>query len=267
MTSPEFFKKLSIANVAYAALLLTLSASQAERIDVGWEDAGAAIRTGRDSERRVQIIPGGAQGIQLVDQHSNPPSPFVGQVPALFVQSTETDSFWFRLSFRPFEDSRVLQGVVEFNIRPVEGSVAVQAGSQTEPWDPLSDNNYKIINSAFSISLTPGLEATAAGKPLETDSITMIESGRDYRLTIKWDLEGGTPMVRLFLNGEPVRVRGQSGPLNLKFAADPADGTNAFRISLGSSENKLGKVFIGPIVAASGSKPDMEQAEDPLLKP
>lgn len=246
-------------------------AMEAEEIRVDWAGSnfGSKAARLRDPERRIVAPAGGIEGLQVVSGESQPASPFGAGAAALLVQSTPADAFWFRLAFRPFDAENTVVGVVDFNLHPVDGAINIQAGAQSEPWDPEIDRSYHIQGDRafFSLSLIPGAEITIRGRPVETDSLTTISEGQNYRVTIKWNLTQGGAIVRVFLNGEVVRARGATEPLNIIIENKAFTGLNAFRISMGASGNNLGKVFIGPIAAASGSEPDMEQADDPLLKP
>lgn len=183
------------------------------------------------------------------------------------IDSTPADSFWFRLLFRPFEAENVSSGVVEFNIRPVESGVTIQGGSQPLPWNPESPESYKMDSKlgSFSLALTPGTEPHLMGLKMETNSISLISSNINYRVTIKWNLTSEQKEIRVFLNGEALRLKGSPEPFNVQNSKNVVNSINVFRIFLGNSDTKIGKLYLGPISAATGLNPVMDKADDPLI--
>lgn len=251
-------------------LLFSLAAtmSHAEPVHVSWEntDLSKSNTSFRDPNLRTVIVSTGPMGIQLVDESSDPASPFPSA--ALWVQSTVEAPFWFRLNFRPFDDLEVRQGAAEFDLHPVEGRLFLQVGSHTVPWDPASQESYYMQNGAFDVGLQQGEPPTVAGKAVETDSIATIDANTDYRITIKWDFSDGKPIFRIFINGEPVRLQGSAEPFSPNVSAQVSEsGINAFRVTIGSPQDHIGKVFVGPMAAATGFVPNLDQSDEPIFKP
>lgn len=260
--------KITTYRTALLLFLLIGSISHAELVQVRWEnpDVSELGKPFLDAQLRTVIINTGPTGIRLVDPASDPASPFPDDQPALLVESIPDAPFWFRLHFRPFDDAGVREGAVEFELQPIEGQLILQVGNHPTPWVPDLIETYAVTNSAFSISFNLDEAPMIAGIPVETASISHVMADTPYRVTIKWDLSESGPIIRIFLNGEVVCRQGSTEPLSPPIPAAVSTGINAFRITLGSSENNLGKAFIGPMRAASGSVSDIEQAEDPRFE-
>ena len=261
----------TISTLLFSLLLLLPVTSPAQVVRVDWQEAFNGQLTGkltRDPERRIAIVSQRADTLLLVDKVSTPPSPFAGGGAALLVDSTPENALWFRLCFRPFDGPEVPQGVAEFHLHPVEGSAELQVGHQETSWDPAVIETYYVGSLAFVVSLDPGAEPMVAGQAVETDSISTVVAGESYRLTVKWDFAETKPIVRIFLNGEVVRARGATAPMNppLGVVANK-NGLNTFRISLGGPENHLGRLFVGPMAADARTTPEVEEAGDSLLAP
>jgi hypothetical protein len=272
MNSPYptlFFKNSFLAAMCAVLILPANAVFGGEILRVDWADSGwgGSPTYTKNPDQRILITNRGQQGLQVLDDKTQPPSPFENKAAALLVESTPTDEFLFRLCFRPLEAEEVQSGVAELNIRPVDAAVAIRAGSQPTPWNPAAPESYDLASGqgSFTISLKPGAEATLQGLQVETDSIDLIASDTNYRLTIKWNLTPEFNEVRIFLNGEAVRPRGSKTPLNVSLSKKGGKSLNAFRISLGGPEEKHGKLYIGPLAVASGANPVMDQADDPLL--
>jgi hypothetical protein len=262
-------KKSFFAAVFAVLVLPTNMVLGGEILRVDWADSGwgGSPTYTKNPDQRILISNRGPKSLEIVDDKSQPPSPFDDKAAALLVESTPTDEFFFRLSFRPLEAEEVQSGVAELNIRPVDAAVAIRAGSQPMPWNPAAPESYSLASDqgSFTLTLKPGVEATLQGLQVETDSIDLITSDTNYRVTIKWNLTPEFNDVRIFLNGEAVRLRGSRTPLNVSFSKKGGKSLNAFRITLGSPEEKHGKLYIGPLAVASGANPVMDQADDPLL--
>lgn len=260
-------------NITYRLVLLLFllntATSYAEPVLASWEysDVIQPGQSFRDPNLRTVIISTGPEGVQLVNQNSDPVSPFPNGEPALRVQSTLEAPFWFRLNFRPFDDPDVRAGVAEFDLRPVDGHLMIQVGNQPAPWDPASNDTYYVAKVAFSISLQSDEPPAVAARALETDSITHIIPDTNYRVTIKWDFSSGEPQCRIFLNGEMLRLQRSAEPFTPPISPEAvAAGINTFRVSLGSPENHIGETFVGTMRAASGFVPDLDQADESVFE-
>jgi len=246
-----------------------LSALAAETFQVSWDPMEFNPAARRHPEQRITLTPRPG-GVGVVDQSSEPASPFGGQS-ALFINSCKKNELWFRLGFRALEGtefSETSKGAAEFLLQPEQGVITIKAGFQRDPWIPETIETYFVDSGLLNLSLSPGQEPRIAGRALETDSVEFIEPSQSYRVTMKWDLEDYEPIIRIFLNGEPLREKGSPNPFNAAILnSTPGEGLNVFRITLGSAQDKLGSFFLGPMAAASGADPDLESAAKPLTNP
>jgi hypothetical protein len=246
-----------------------MSALAAETFQVSWDPMEFNPMARLHPEQRIALTPR-PEGVGVVDQSSEPTSPF-GEQSALFINSSQNNKFWFRFYFRALEGtefSETSKGTTEFLLQPEQGAINIQVGFQRDPWIPETIETYYVDSGLFNLSLSPGQEPKLAGRVMETDSVLFIEPSQNYRVTMKWDLEDDEPVIRIFLNGEPLRERGSPDPFNAAILnLTTGEGLNVFRITLGNSEHQLGSFFLGPMAAASGEDPDLENAEKPLTNP
>lgn len=215
-----------------------------------WATWGDLSRSKKpDPEFRIAFISALSADSAVVDPATEPANPFLGTKASLYVSSQKPDDLWFRLVGRPFVEQSATQGTFEFEFRLVEGTISLSLGHCDQPWIPDDLTTYGVTKSKASISFAVDKDVLIRGEAYQTDSVTTLNAGENYRFTVKWDLN--TPEgFAYFINGEPLSpLSNVSSP---KISVEPPEsGINAFRITLGGPGDHLGSVFLGRISARS----------------
>jgi len=219
---------------------------------VKWTGVDVAPVSQLSSDLRIVFVSGLPEGSLVADANSTPPNPFKNEEFSLYVDASDQGASWFRLEARPFVDAPPKQGQIEFELSVLSGSVGIILGSNNLPWAADARDSYAVTQAQVTVTMTPGNRITVRGREFFTESVDVIEEGKNYTLLVKWDFEESpNAPFALYLNGERLTSPSEAAAFRIPENPELA-GINAFRLALGSSESPLGVLFLGRIAASGG---------------
>jgi len=238
-----------LAVIALGLMMVSTNLEAEEQFDIDWSNLeGSSLSQRLDLDYRI-LLPKLLPGSILTGPETEPPNPFPGSGSSLYVTTETPDNQWFRLLGRPFAEQDAAQGALEFEFHLVKGAIQLLLGRCDQPWIPEDSSTYAVTELIVTVSFAPDQEVKIRGRSYQTGLISTLSAGENYRFMVKWDMS--TPeRFAYFLNGEPLTPL--TGPPAQSFYDVSADtGINAFRIALGSSEDRKGSFFLGRISARS----------------
>ncbi|GEM_PF-1400853 len=264
-TAPRL--KLLALCLTSAILLGTSIASADNAFYVDWSDRlPGSVPERVEGDLRLAFVSILSDKSALVNAGTDPVNPFSHLENSLYVNSEAPDAGWFRLVARPFPDEPALQGALEFEFRIVSGSINLSVGICELPWQPDDFATYAVVaGSGFGAAFRPGEYVNIKGRPMRSGMSELLEPDKNYTFLVKWDFGGTTELFTFYLNGEQLTFEG-GGSLFPIPAAGEMSGINAFRITIGSSNDKAGAIFLGRLAATSGDK-DMYSTKGILQTP
>lgn len=214
-----------------------------------------------DSVRKI-ALGANPDGISVVAGDTAPSNPFADVPQALRVFSSGADSFWFRMYFRPFESMISREGAFAVDLVPVSGAINFQIGFNEVPWQPENASTYHVKKHLFSVSFRPDEPVLIQGKPSTGGVVDVVESGKLYRLLIKWNLRTSPSGFSVFVNGEQMSQAGHHSAEYPASSDSLEHGINTFRISNGSATDHEGEFFLGRLRVLYGPT-DLGEGNEP----
>lgn len=225
--------------------------SAVAQIDINW----SALFPGdtlKELEPDIHIRLDSLSTAKIVDANTEPPNPFDDLKQSVVFASEAGDGPRFEAFIRAFPDEAARQGSFSMQFRIVSGTLTLQTGHNTDPWDPIERASYGMTSNYFGVSFQPDTEINIRGIPVQTSSVVTLEPNVDYTFTVKWDFENAENCYTFFLNGERINSMDGMPYARVPDAAEADGGVTGFRILLGNRDDTQGEVFIGKIQSIAG---------------